>query len=87
MTTLPLEAAALAVERLTGEATRGGLRWKLVYSAERGEPHAFRLVDDDGAAVEPAQVIGETEDDARACVQMAVRLAPKFRARRKGLHT
>jgi hypothetical protein len=65
-----------------------GLDWIVEYadSAIEGfpyqrEPHAFRLVSENGAPVVPAQVIGETFVDSWECVSMAAATKKRLDAR------
>lgn len=54
-----------------------GLDWIISYEDADGERHAFRLVRDGLNLIEPAQVIGETEEDARDCISLAAEMKPK----------
>jgi hypothetical protein len=59
---------------LEAMAQERGLDWAIEYRKDPEEPaqlSAFRLVRDRGQLVAPAEVIGETEDDARACITLA----------------
>lgn len=78
---------ALAAARLTTETDAAELNWTIVYADSPGEPHAFRLTAEGAAAVEPPQVIGETEEQALACIHMAIHLSRQLRRKRqkKGL--
>lgn len=58
-----------ALHKLANETH--ALDWVISYEDADGEPFAFRLARDGGQLVAPPQVIGETFEDASACINLA----------------
>ena len=72
------EVACALLEALAEER---GLDWKIAYAAAPNEPHAFRLVRENGKPIRPAQVLGETEEEVRDCTTLAAASKRKRRAK------
>jgi hypothetical protein len=62
------EQTCQALEDLAQEY---GLDWRLGNDSAPSEPPAFRLVRENGKPIRPSLVIGETEEQARACIDAA----------------